>query len=346
MGKLKVIWGFLKLLMPEWATALVYSGRRTEVAGRRIDAKAQAAGDLVSLLRDPNLMPSVEESRQQLETMAAKFDRACPKTVTTMDLELPGVEGTRPARVYLPDGHNLEHASPTLVYLHGGGWVQGSIGSHDGLCGNLAHRAGIRVLSYDYRLAPEHPFPAAPDDVLAFYRALIAGRTPIAADPATLAVGGDSAGGNLAACLMHDICKADLPLPKAQLLIYPGLDARLCSKSMQDLKNQPLLPATRIKWYLDLYLPRGQDRLDPRVSPLFSDTLVRQPEAMIVAGGHDPLWDDALAYADKLKEAGVPVELLPYPGQIHAFVSFSKIIPQGRDAIDQMAVWLQRMLKG
>ncbi|MEX0350903.1 MAG: alpha/beta hydrolase [Paracoccaceae bacterium] len=343
MRKVRILLGFIKVLMPEPLVALIYSGRRARVAGRAIDAKAQAVSDLVALLRDPNELPPVAESRRQLAAMAEKFGKPCPGGIAKSDVTLPGADEDRPARVYVPEGIDMRAAQPTLIYLHGGGWIQGGIETHDGLCGALAEQAGIRVIAYDYRLAPEHPFPAAPDDILSCYRALVAGATEIAIDPAQLVVGGDSAGGNLTAALMHDLMTAEEVLPRAQLLIYPGVDARLATPSMRDLRDQPLLPATRINWFLNLYLPEDQDRLDPRVSPILSQTFPGQPEALIIAGGHDPLWDDAQDYATKLTDSGVQVELLNYPGQIHAFMSLTKVIPQGNDAVDETANWLRRI---
>ena len=342
MRKLKILFGLVLIYLPEPIVGLFLAGRRKVVAGRTIDPKAQAAGNLVALIRDINDLPTVEESRAQLLAMARKFERPGPASVETTDIALPGAGGTRRARLYTPQGLAPLGDAPTLLYLHGGGWIQGAIESHEGLCARLADLAGVRVVSYDYRLAPEHPFPAAADDVLACYRALVTAGADLVIDPARLIVGGDSAGGNLVACLMHDIVTADLPRPLGQLLIYPGVDARLETQSMQDLRDQPLLPASRIGWYLGMYVPEGQDRLEPRISPLFSDTLGQQPPALIVAGGHDPLWDDAQGYAQKLRAAGVAVTQLDYPGQVHAFMSLTKVLPQGNEAIERTAEWLKQ----
>jgi acetyl esterase len=346
VSKVKQIWGLVKVLLPEAVVRWLYAGRRTEVAGRVIDPKAQAVSDLVALMRASDDMPTVEESRAQLLAMARKLEQPASESVGTRDIMLPGADGERRARVYTPSGLADTGSVPTLFYLHGGGWVQGAIESHDGLCGRLADLAGMRVVSYDYRLAPEHPWPAAVDDVLACYTALVRGETELAVDPAQLVVGGDSAGGNLTAVLMHDIAVQSLPMPKAQVLIYPAVDARLSSQSMQDLSDQPLLPAARIAWYLNLYIPKGQDRLDPRVSALMSDRLGQQSQALIVVGGHDPLWDDAHAYCDALQAAGVATTLLPFPGQIHAFLSLTKVIPQGNEAIEKTARWLRDVFEG
>ncbi|MBV7380285.1 alpha/beta hydrolase [Maritimibacter dapengensis] len=339
MSKAKTIWALLKVIAPTAITRMLV-GHRPVVDGRRIDAEAQAASALVSLLRDPDAMPSVEESRRQLSNMAAKFDQPCPDDVVTRDIEIAGAFGPRRARVYVPSDGDPDGALHTLFYLHGGGWVQGGIDTHDGLCGHIAKDAGIRVISYDYVLAPERRFPDAPDDVLAAYRSLLAADLGI--EPAQLIVGGDSAGANLAAVLMHDLQEAGAPMPRGQLLIYPSVDGRLESRSMETLADQPLLPRKRIEWFLEHYLPEGQDRTVPRLSPLFSPLHVGQPPALIIVGGHDPLWDDGIAYAEALERAGVPVTLLRYEGQVHAFLSLTKVIREGREARDAAIAWLAR----
>ncbi|WP_375186123.1 alpha/beta hydrolase [Pseudooceanicola sp.] len=344
MGKLALIGGLLRVLGPTWIARATYRGKLDVVDGRAIDPKAKAAGDLVNMLRDINVMPPLEESRAQLDMMATKFDQPCPADVITRDITLPGLTGGRAARLYVPAGGDPMAGQPTLLYLHGGGWVQGSLTSHHSLCGKLAKQGNLRVISYDYVLAPEHKFPAASDDILMVYKALLDGTGGLGVQPDSLIVGGDSAGGNLTAALMHDLSGAGLPLPAGQLLIYPAVDGRMTSRSIQALAQQPLLPKSRIGWFLDLYLPEGQDRQDPRFSPLFSDHLAGQPPALILAGGHDPLYDDGVSYAAALREAGVEVQLIEYEGQVHAFLSLTKAIPQGREAIARCATWLRQRL--
>jgi len=346
VSKLKTLFGLVKIFLPEPFVEWLYRGKRTVVAGRVIDAKAQAVSEAFAMMRAIDDMPTVAESRQQLLDTAQKLEKLGPDSVGMTDIMLPGADGDRRARVYTPAGVSTNAVGPTLLYLHGGGWVQGAIESHDGLCARLADLAGVRVVSFDYRLAPEHVFPSAVDDVFACYSALVAGDTELEVDPTQLVVGGDSAGGNLTAVLMHDLAKAGQPMPKAQMLIYPAVDARMTSQSMMDLQDQPLLPAPRIRWYLDLYIPKAQDRLDPRISAIFTDTYASQPDALIVAGGHDPLWDDAHQYAENLRAAGVQVELLAFPGQIHAFMSLTKVIPQGNEAIQKTAQWLRDVFEG
>ncbi len=345
MSKLKLLWALAMVKSPQVITDLYYAaGRRRVVDGRRIDSKAQAVGDLLNLVRDTGAEPTLEESRRGLKMLAAKFDEPCPPMVRKQDITLPGADGPRPARLYDAQTASDDDPRPTLLYLHGGGWVQGDLDTHDGLCGKMAKWAGIRVISLDYRLAPEHKFPAGLDDSLAAYRALIAVPGDWGVDPARIAVAGDSAGANLTAAMMHDLQDAGLPLPAAQVLIYPAVDTRMNTQSMMSLKDAYVLPVERINWYLELYLPEDQDWQDPRVAPLFSPHLAGQPEALIIVAGHDPLWDDGQNYADALRRAGTDAEVIEFPGQVHAFVSVTDAIPQGNQALHRMADWLARKI--
>ncbi|GGL97722.1 alpha/beta hydrolase [Pseudooceanicola nanhaiensis] len=338
MSRLNVLGGLVRLMMPAGVISALYAGRLAEVEGRRIDPKAQALLDLVATVRGPEPVYDVATSREQLAGFVKRFDQPGPEGVRRTEEELPGAEGVRAARVYNPEG-----AKParTLLYFHGGGWIQGSIDTHDALCAKLCAGAGIRVISYDYRLAPEDPFPAAPDDVLAAYLGLVSGGLDLSADPAQLVVGGDSAGGNLAAGLMHDLRAGGHPLPTGQLLIYPAVDGRMSSGSMQALAESPMLSRPRMEWYLEQYLPEGHDREDPRFSPLLSERLEGQPRALILVAGHDPLWDDGQSHARALRAAGVEVELREYPGQVHGFLNLTKVQPEGRTAIADVAGWLR-----
>ncbi|MFN4099206.1 MAG: alpha/beta hydrolase [Pararhodobacter sp.] len=342
MSKLKLLSLFALARAPEPLAALGFAGRRRVVDGRRIDAKAQALGELFNTIRVPGVTPTLAESRRSLQVLAEKFDTPSPAGVTKRDLTLPGGAGDRPARIYdtQPDAQNR----PTLLYIHGGGWVQGGIDTHDGLCGQIALEAGIRVISLDYRLAPEHKWPAASDDVLAAFRALVSSPRVWGVDPARLAVGGDSAGGNLTAVLMHDLMGQGGPLPKLQVLVYPAVDTRMQTRSMEMLKDAYVLPRDRIDWYLSLYLPKGQDRANPRIAPLFSDHLAGQPPALVINAGHDPLWDDGNLYHQALSAAGVDSTLLPFPGQVHAFLSARRAIPQAVQATSAIADWLRQRL--
>lgn len=340
MKKLKLLWALVRVLLPEGLVRRLYGVSLPVVDGRQADPKAQAVADLVALVRDPGAVPTVAESRAQLAGFIEKFDAPCMARVARRDITLPGADGPRPARQYLPDAIDPGQSLPCLMYLHGGGWIQGSIDTHDALCAKLAARAGICVVAYSYRLAPEHPFPAAPQDVMAGYRALLDHAEELGIDPHRIAVGGDSAGANLTASLMHSLSEAAVPLPQAQLLFYPAVDARLNSASVEALHEHALLSRPRMEWYMDQYLPAGQDRLAPEVSPVMSRKLAGQPQAFVLVAGHDPLWDDGLSYAAALEQAGVAVTLSRYPGQIHGFLNLTKVVPQGDLAISEAATWL------
>ena len=339
MSTLKKLGALALARSPELIAGIALIGRRKVVDGRTIDPKAQALGELFNTVRIPGVIPTLEESRRSLHILAAKFDLPCPPGVTRWQISMPGAAGELPARLY--DTRPQDQDRPVLLYLHGGGWVQGDLDTHDGVCGQIALEAGCRVIALDYRLAPEHRFPAAPDDVLAAYRALRRDPARWGIDPARIAVGGDSAGGNLTAVLMHDLAEARDAMPRAQVLIYPAVDPRMASRSMEALRDAYVLPRDRIEWYLDQYLPAGQDRSDPRVAPLMSPHLARQPRALVVVAGHDPLWDDGLMQADALQKAGVDVTVHRFPGQIHAFVSARRAIPQGRAAVTRLSRWLR-----
>lgn len=342
MRYLKLLWALARVHMPGWIVLYFYDAALPVAQGRRADPKAAAVADLVGLVRDPNLPPSVEESRVQMADFVARFDR--PETqVDRRDLTLPGAAAERPARLYRPL-EAPEGALPTLLYFHGGGWVQGGLDTHDHLCAKLARRAGIQVISYSYRLAPEHPFPAAPDDVLVAYQTLFKQAEALRVDVDRIAVGGDSAGGNLTASLLYTLSVEERRMPAGQLLFYPAVDARLTAKSVQALARHPLLSRARMEGYLGLYLPADQDRLAPRVSPLFAPRLAGQPPAFVLVAGHDPLWDDGQAYAARLKADGVPVELCEFSGQVHGFLNLTKVIPEGDLAISKAAGWLHRTL--
>lgn len=335
MSKFALLKRFLMLKLPEPMLAPVMSLR--VLHGRRIDPKAQLLGEIAAMARGDTL-PTIEQSRRQLKTMTERLDEPCPADIRKRDVTLPGADGDRAARIYEPEGT----IAGTLLYFHGGGWVQCDLDTHDGLCGKLAQQAGIRVVSYDYRLAPEHPFPAGLMDCVAAYEALLEGALDV--DPTRLAMGGDSAGANLTGAVLHLMAERGGAQPMGQLLIYPAMDARMETPSHRDLAQTGLiLDEERMHFYLDSYLPQTQDRMAPEVSPLFSPHLGAQPPALIIVAGHDPVRDDGFAYAEALKEAGAEAEVIEYPGQIHAFMSLTKILPQGNQAISDAARWLKQV---
>ncbi len=223
--------------------------------------------------------------------------------------------------------------------------MQGDIDTHRGACGKLAAWAGCMVLAVDYRLAPEHGFPAGLEDCLAAWRWLADGNAAaLGADSGRLAVGGDSAGGNLAAALCQTLAAAGGPLPAAQLLIYPSLDLGWDLPSHRELADAFVLPRPRVLWYTEQYLAEPGQAADPRASPLRAGDLRGQPPAMVVTAGFDPLLDDGRLYAGRLEGAGVPVAYREFRGQIHAFASLTRVIPQGDACLRKAAGWLRSRL--
>jgi acetyl esterase len=330
-------------LMSEDDALRFLEGHRISRGGRTMDPKAQIVGEFVKSIRVPGYFPPLPELRQQLRTMVALMDEPAPPLARVEDIRIPGPASTLPARVYDASGVRRP-AAPVVLYFHGGGWVQGDLETHHGLCARLALGTGALVIALDYRLAPEHPFPAAVDDCGAAYRWLHAHAREIGVDPARVAVAGDSAGGNLAAVVSQEAAVAGEPLPACQVLIYPAVDFALDTPSHQDLADAHIIPRDRIEWYASQYFPAGADRGDPRAAPLRAVDLSGQPPALVITAGFDPLRDEGHAYAERLRVAKVNVVDHEYPGQIHAFVSLTKAIPQGLAATFEIADYLREKL--
>ena len=317
-------------------------GHRIRMGGRTMDPKAQIVGEFVKSIRVPGFFPPLPELRQQLRVMVSLMDEPAPALPRIEDIRIPGPAGEIPARVY--SARAAKTPQPTVAYFHGGGWVQGDLETHHGLCARLAEHAGALVVAVDYRLAPEHKFPAAVEDCLAAYRWLRTKGRDVGADLSRVAVAGDSAGGNLSAVVSQLAASAGVPAPTCQVLIYPAVDFSLETSSHRELADGHVIPRDRILWYMEQYLKSDEDKSDLRASPLRAPSLEGQPPAMIVTAGFDPLRDEGRAYGDRLREAGVDVVYREYPGQIHAFVSLTKAIPQGMACTLEIAQYLRQHL--
>ncbi len=317
-------------------------GHRIRMGSRTMDPKAQIVGEFVKSIRVPGFFPPLPELRQQLRVMVSLMDEPAPALPRIENIRIPGPAGEIPARVYAPSAATTPR--PAVAYFHGGGWVQGDLETHHGLCARLSKHAGVLVVAVDYRLAPEHKFPAAVEDCLAAYRWLRTKGRDVGADISRVAVAGDSAGGNLSAVVSQLAVSSGVPAPTCQVLIYPAVDFSLETSSHRELTDGHVIPRDRILWYMEQYLKSDADKSDLRASPLRAPSLEGQPPAMIVTAGFDPLRDEGRAYGDRLREAGVDVVYREYPGQIHAFVSLTKAIPQGMACTLEIAQYLRQRL--
>jgi acetyl esterase len=249
------------------------------------------------------------------------------------ELKIAGPGGELPLRLYRPAS---ERPLPALVYFFGGGWVLGTIDTADGVCRRLANACGALVVVVGYRLAPEHPFPAAIDDCYTTVRWAAEHAGEIGADPARLAVGGDSAGGNLAAGVALR-ARADGPALAGQLLVYPNTDQLADDQSMRAADDRFLFNRHSVDWYRRHYLANPGDAAHPLASPLRAESLAGLPPALVITAEYDPLRDQGEAYARRLADEGVPVELSRYPGMAHGFFTMIGTLGASRAAIAQAA---------
>jgi acetyl esterase len=267
-----------------------------------------------------------------------------PEVASVQDLQATGPAGSIPVRSYRPVGSSAAAMLPVLVYYHGGGWVIGDLDTHDVLCRQLANLAGCAVVSVDYRMGPEHRFPAAVDDAIAATRWVRAQAQALKVDASRLAVGGDSAGGNLAAVVALSARDAgDLPIA-FQLLIYPATDQRRGAPSHATNGQGYLLTKENMDYFHDHYIPDARDDLDWRASPLLHANHAKLPPAFVLTAGYDPLRDEGLQYAQKLSEAGNRAALVNFERQIHGFILMGRVLDEANVAVQLCAAQLKQAL--
>jgi acetyl esterase len=263
-----------------------------------------------------------------------------PPPVESVQLLLaPGKAGPVPVRAYRPKGAGKEEILPALIYFHGGGWVIGDLDTHDVVCRTLANGARCAVFSVEYRKAPESPFPAAVDDCVAALN-FVAKQSGI--NRKQIAVGGDSAGGNLAAAISLIARDAGGPAISFQLLIYPATDQQLSHPSIDSNGEGYLLTKKNMIYFRGHYLPRKEDWLDWRASPLLAKSHAGLPPAFVMTAGFDPLLDEGRAYAEKLKKAGVPTEYREYSDMVHGFITLGRVLDTANTALADCAQALRR----
>jgi len=308
-----------------------------------LDPQAQAYLDQMAAMQVPHIATLTPEIVRA--GIAAQFEaerqQTPPEPVAHVEnCTIPGPAGEIPVRVYTPHG---DGPFPVLVFFHGGGWVICSLDSHDGICRALANDVGCVVVSVDYRLAPEHPFPTAPEDCFAATEWVAAHAGELNADPARLAVGGDSAGGNLTAIVTQMARARGGPALAFQLLIYPAVDFRSDAgyPSMTDNAQGYLLDKQAMDWFRDHYLRDEADRTNVQASPMLASDLRGLPPALVITADYDPLRDEGEVYAQRLQEAGVPVTVRRYPGMIHGFFGMTALFDRAKDAQAEAVTALQ-----
>ena len=267
-----------------------------------------------------------------------------PDLQSVAPLAIPSPHGPIPARIYTPKTLNQTNGlAPGLVFFHGGGWVIGDLDTHDVVCRKLADEGRLLVISVDYRLAPEHKFPAAVDDAMAAATWIADHASELGIDAARLLVGGDSAGGNLAAVVAISARDGDGPAIAGQLLIYPATDLAMTHPSHREPETSILLTHSVIRWFRDHYLNDAADIHDWRASPARAPTLTGLPPAYVLTAGADPLRDEGDEYASRLKQAGVAVTYRTFPGQFHGFFTMGKLLQQANVAAREIGVWLRAL---
>jgi acetyl esterase len=319
--------------IPAWLKRLISGGRAFSVDGNTLDATAQLMLFAQRITGTGGLSAAgdVTAARVLMHNSHVAMNTFVPVAIS--DFEIPGPAGIVRARQYRPTATG---AAPLLVFFHGGGFVVGDIESHDGLCRMICRHAVTQVLSVDYRLAPEHPAPAAIDDCFVAYRWAIEHAADLGADPSRLGVGGDSAGGALAALVALRSRDENIPQPALQVLLYPVLDLAAQTHSRSSLSEGFFLTRQDMEWFTHQYLGRSELAADdPRVSPLRAADLSGVAPTLILTAGFDPLRDEGAAYAKALRSAGVCVDHRQFDSLTHGFAS---IAPFGGGSAEALTV--------
>jgi acetyl esterase len=314
---------------------------------QKLHPQAQQVCDLIVASGRPPIETLTPDEARKAFLASRPILQPDPEPVAEVEaLAAKGPAGPIPLRLYRGKGTDRSTARPALVYFHGGGWVIGDLESHDQVCRALANAAPCVVVSVDYRLAPEHKFPAAAEDAIAATRWVADNAGRLGIDAGKLAVGGDSAGGNLATVVALDARDNAGPRLLFQLLIYPSTDMRMGWPSLERHAQQ--LPLTRagMSWFIAHYLRGEADKVDWRASPLTAPSLARLPPALVITAGFDPLGDEGEAYAAALAKSGVPARHQRFEGQIHGFVTMGRIIADSGRAIAMGADALRRAFAG
>lgn len=285
-----------------------------------------------------------DEARQAFRDGRAAVQPDPQDVAEVRDFSCPGPLGDIRLRAYRPLGAGAHEVLPALVYFHGGGWLLGDLDSHDVACRHYANAARCRVVSVDYRMAPEHKFPAAVDDCAAATRWIVAQADALGIDRARVAVGGDSAGGNLAAVMALMARDGELPPLVFQLLVYPVTDLGMSHPSYRRITGGVPLTSKTMEWFIEHYLRGPKDRADWRASPLRAADLSGTAPALVLTASYDPLCDEGVEYARRLEREGVHVLHMHFSDQMHGFVGQGRVIRAGNVALNMMAGALKKVI--
>ena len=299
-----------------------------------LDTQAKALLQLMVDRKVPAVNTLPPEQAREFYVVRKSLTQPDPPSMSFTRDHLPTLGGIQvPVREYRPAGVQPTDTLPALVYFHGGGWVIGNIETHDVLCRQLCQASGCAVFSVDYRLAPEHVFPAAYEDALAAFHWVVSQAPDLHIDPQRVAVGGDSAGGNLAAAVCLGARGSAQP-PAFQLLIYPATLMYPNTPSYHANREGYGLTALAMDWFMDHYLPTRAHGDDWRASPLKASAHADLPPALVLTAGFDPLRDEGLQYADALSQAGVAAQYICFERQIHGFITMGRVIREAYTAVD------------
>jgi acetyl esterase len=303
-----------------------------------LDPQAKALLDMVYRVGAPRFHElDVHQARHSFEKLQFALRPEAPAVASVIDVPIPrphARDGVIMARLYRPLNARPDAVLPLAFYFHGGGWCVGDIPSYDVLCRELANYSECAVLSVDYRLAPEHPFPGAVDDAHRAVTWSLSNSELLRIDPARFALAGDSAGGTLSAVTALQLRNEGGPQAALQLLIYPCTDILSQRPSRRTYSNGYFLDTESLAWFFEKYLPSDSDWSDWRASPLLASRFDDLPPASFIVAGCDPLSDDVRAYADALRDAGGAVRFHEFEGMVHGFFTLGKFFPQAREAVE------------
>ncbi|TGL62844.1 alpha/beta hydrolase [Leptospira sarikeiensis] len=307
--------------------------------GRTLDPKVRTALLLAKVKPKPENLPPIK-ARKLFKNIMGFFDLDKVEIPRVENFSVPGIKHRIPVRLYSSNiGNNLE---PCLLYFHGGGFVIGDLDSHDPPLRYLAKTSGRAILAVDYGLGPEKTYPASWDDAYSAYRWVKENGKSIGVDPKRIAVGGDSAGGNLAISISTRAKKEKFPLPLFQVLIYPWIDLIHERKSMEEYANGYALTRDLIRYFKYHSVPNSKDWKDPRVTPFQQNNFNHTPKTYMAIAGFDPLQDEGLAYAELLQKAKVKLEMKTFEKLIHGFFNLGGSVPEAKNALDEIAGWIRK----